>query len=99
MRFEKRQWRLNRNNANFRSGATGLPGKILAVAGGAALLVAAVMVSLVMLAVVLTGALFIGGFVWWKTRELRKQMREQARERVIKGGVIEDVKFDDRIER
>ncbi|MFC0694211.1 hypothetical protein [Paraburkholderia humisilvae] len=77
---------------------------------GAALLVVGFAVSLVMLAVVLGAGIAIGGFVWWKTRDLRKQLREQtmrahemreqqAHERAGQlmdiGDVIEDVEFHD----
>ena len=74
-------------------------GRGLTLALGAALLVTAVTVSLLVLAVALTGGLLLGGFVWWKTRELRKQMCERAGGRVIKRGGIHDVEFNDRIQR
>jgi hypothetical protein len=54
----------------------------------------------------------IGGYFWWKTRDLRKQMRarmdeqinermhqpthERPGERVVKSGEIEDVEFEDK---
>jgi uncharacterized protein HemX len=77
---------------------------------GAALLVVGFAVSLVMLAVVLGAVIVIGGFLWWKTRDLRKQLREQAMraqqmheqqvreragQRMDTGDVIEDVEFHD----
>lgn len=77
---------LSRSSADVYSGAPGLLGRLLTFALGAALLVAAVTVSLLVLAVALTGGLLVGGFVWWKTRELRKPMCERAGGCVIKGG-------------
>lgn len=94
----------------MRPGPPSLLAKILAVVMGAALLVVGFAVSLVMLAVVLGASIVIGGFVWWKTRDLRKRLREQAmhaqqmheqqvRERAGQraevGDVIEDVEFRD----
>jgi hypothetical protein len=54
-----------------------LLGKVLGVAAGAVLLVAALMFSVVIFAFVLAAGLLAWGYLWWKTRELRRQMREQ----------------------
>jgi uncharacterized protein HemX len=78
MQFDKQQERLRQSGATMRSGPPSLLAKVLAVVIGAALLVVGFAVSLVMLAVVLGAGLAIGGFVWWKTRGLRKQLREQT---------------------
>ncbi|MEO8038323.1 MAG: hypothetical protein ABI794_06105 [Betaproteobacteria bacterium] len=68
------------NAAQYRvSGPTSLLGKVVAVVLGTAALVAAFVFSLVLLAVLLTGALVVGGYVWWRTRALRKTLREQQR--------------------
>ena len=89
------------------SGNTGAPGiftKILTIAVGAVLLVVALMFSALLFATALTVGLLIWGRLWWKTRELRKRMREQAAAgyspfgqapstsngRVIEGVVIRD---------
>lgn len=110
MQFDKQQERLRQSGATMRSGPPNLLAKVLAVVIGAALLVVRFAVSLVMLAVVLGAGIAIGGFVWWKTRDLRKELREQAmraqqmheqpvRERAGQrmdiGDVIEDVEFHD----
>jgi uncharacterized protein HemX len=94
----------------MRPGPPSLLAKVLAVVIGAAVLVVGFAVSLVMLAVVLGAGIVIGGFVWWKTRDLRKQIREQAiraqqtheqqvrqraGQRMDTGDVIEDVEFHD----
>lgn len=52
-------------------------GKLAALLLGAVAVVAAVVFSLVMVAVVLVGGLVLGGYLWWRTRDLRRQMREQ----------------------
>jgi len=55
----------------------GLPGRILTVAVGAVLLVLALMFSLLLFAVVTAGAVLVWFYLWWKTRGLRRQVREQ----------------------
>ena len=69
----------------------GVLGKFIAFTVGALLLIAAFMVSLVVFTIALAGALGIGGYVWWKTRELRRRMRERPPGgHVIEGEVISD---------
>ena len=69
---------------------TGLIGKILATLVSAVVLVVAFMVSLLVFAVVAAIALVIVGYLWWKTRALRKQMREHTPGgRVIEGEVTQ----------
>jgi len=70
------------------------------IAVGAVLLVAVFTVSLLVFAIVVTGGLLVLGYLWWKTRDLRKQIREQMRqrptgERVIEGEVIREASCDD----
>jgi len=49
------------------------------------------MFSVVLFAIVLTAGAIAMGYFWWKTRELRKQMREHPPGgAVIEGEVIED---------
>ncbi len=55
----------------------------------AVLLAVAFMLSVLVFAVVVTGGLLVWGYLWWKTRNLRKGMRERPPEgRVIEGEVI-----------
>lgn len=49
----------------------------LTVVGGAILLVAGFMFSLVVLAIGAIVALVVLGVMWWKTRALRRHLREQ----------------------
>jgi Flp pilus assembly protein TadB len=110
MQFDKQQERLQQSGATARRGPPSLLAKIFAVVIGAALLVVGFAVSLVMLAVVIGAVIVIGGIVWWKTRDLRKRLREQAvqaqqmheqqvreraGQRMNTGDVIEDVEFRD----
>jgi hypothetical protein len=49
------------------------------------------MLSLLIFAAVAAIALLVGGFLWWKTRALRRQMRERPPGgRVIDGEVMRD---------
>ena len=88
------------------TGAPGLMTKILTFAVGAVLLLVALMFSALLFATALTVGLLIWGRLWWKTRELRKRMREQgsagyasfgqvpptSNGRVIEGEVIRDTR-------
>jgi uncharacterized iron-regulated membrane protein len=68
--------------------------KAVVVLGGIVLLASAFVVSLVFVAIGFAVVLSFGGYLWWKTRELRRQvharMEEQQRPagRVIEGEVI-----------
>ena len=69
----------------------GLLGKMVGVFVGAIALVLAFMFSVVALAVVSVIVLIIVGYLWWKTRDLRRQMREHPPGgRVIDGDAIND---------
>jgi hypothetical protein len=62
------------------SRAKDLAMKGLLVLGGAVTLVSAFVLSLVFLAIGLAAVLAAGGYLWWKTRELRSQMRARMQE-------------------
>ena len=72
--------------------------KAFVVLGGAVLLASAFAISLVILVIALAVVLTFGGYLWWKTRELRRQMRERMQEQrqsppvgeVIEGEVISE---------
>ncbi len=96
---------LKAGGPDMRSPAQRVLGRVLAVAVGAVLLVVGLMFSMLLFAVAAAVALLIGGRLWWKTRALRKQMREAVRShardpndpnfqtpngRVIEGEVIRD---------
>jgi Flp pilus assembly protein TadB len=71
--------------------ATGLLGRILTVAVGALLVVAALVFSLLVLAIAAAGALLAAGYLWWSTRQLRWRMREHPPGgRVIEGEAVRD---------
>ena len=65
-------------NINFRlqgGPRQGPLARVLALLGAALALVLAFTFSLVFLAVVAVAGLLVWGYVWWKTRELRRQLR------------------------
>lgn len=68
----------SRQHIRFNQPPKSLAGKLLSLILGAAFLVLAFMFSLVALAVVAVGGLAVWGWLWWKTRAIRKQMREQG---------------------
>jgi O-antigen/teichoic acid export membrane protein len=84
-----------RARINYRGGAISraknLALKTLVVLGGVVTLVSAFVVSLVFVAVGLAVVLTVGGYLWWQTRELRRQMRDRMQEQSqpFRGNVIE----------
>ncbi|HLA71766.1 MAG TPA: hypothetical protein VK624_09680 [Steroidobacteraceae bacterium] len=68
--------------------------KTFIVLGGTVVLAGAFLVSLVFVAIGLAVVLIFGGYLWWKTRELRRQLRARMEEQqqpageVIEGEVI-----------
>ena len=65
--------------------------KVLTFASGAVLLVVAFMFSLLVFAILVTVGLLVWSYLWWKTRELRRQIRERPPGgRVIEGETIHD---------
>ena len=87
-----------------------LLGKILAFVVGTGVLVLAFMFSLVALAVVAVGGLMVWGWLWWKTRAIRQQIREQSAAQgpmttdfndgqIIEGEVIRESETTSRPER
>lgn len=69
-------------NTPFDRQPPSLISKILAFILGAGFLVLAFMFSLVALAVIVVVGLGVWGWLWWKTRAVRKQMREQMGEQM-----------------
>jgi hypothetical protein len=64
----------------------GFFGRVLAVIAGLVLFVLGLMFSVVIIAVAVAAGLIIWGWIWWKTRPLRRQMREQMEARMAAGG-------------
>jgi len=77
--------------------SSGLLSKVVALAISAVLLALAFMLSVLVFAVVATVGLLVWGYLWWRTRDLRKQMRGRSPEgHVIEGEVIRDLGSHDK---
>lgn len=91
MEIDDEQSTVTGSDARFSTNASGLLGKVLTFASAAVLLVVAFMFSLLVFAILATGGLLVWGYLWWKTRDLRRQMRERPPGgRVIEGETIRD---------
>lgn len=62
--------------------------KIVAAVIGGGVFVLALMFSVVLFAVVVTVGLVVWGYLWWKTRNLRKQMRDNPPDGLVIEGVV-----------
>lgn len=69
---------------------SGIFGKLLGLVLGSVLLVLGLMFSVVLLSAVALLGLLVWGYVWWKTRPLRRAMCDAARSGgdVIEGEVV-----------
>ncbi|MGB4065766.1 MAG: hypothetical protein WBK19_18245 [Azonexus sp.] len=99
-----------RQNSQFRQGTPPGPlAKLAAFVLSAVFLVLAFMFSLVALAIVAVVGVLLGGWLWWKTRALRKQMQKMREaqqmggeqpvrnDQVIEGEFIREVPPDQRL--
>ncbi|HWH48424.1 MAG TPA: hypothetical protein VN664_11525 [Burkholderiales bacterium] len=73
--YEMINLNLNRNGASSAASASSWLGRVLTFGMGVLLLVVGLVFSLLVFALAATAAVLIIGFVWWKTREQRRQMR------------------------
>lgn len=77
--FQRPSPRLGGNFANALgstpSWLTGPLGRSVGLAAGAVVLVGAVFFSAIVLSVLLVGGVLVGGVIWWRTRDLRRQLR------------------------
>lgn len=69
---------LGYGNGRRRGSSSGLLARVLQVAAGALVLIGAIAISIAVFAVVLAGALIAGGYLWWKTRHVRRQLQAAA---------------------
>ena len=91
MEIDDEQSTVTGSDARFSTNASGLLAKVLTFASGAVLLVVAFMFSLLVFAILVTVGLLVWSYLWWKTRELRRQIRERPPGgRVIEGETIRD---------
>ena len=81
--------RLPGNGANLRRRTPGLLSRLLTAGVAIVLLVGTLALSLFVIAAGALAAAVAGSYLWWKTRELRRQLRAQ-KGRVIEGEVVRD---------
>lgn len=87
----------NRSRLGTQAGEQGAPGKLSGLFGrivagiaAAGLVIAAFVFSLIVFAIIAAAGLVLGGWLWWRTRALRRQMREHPPGgNVVEGEVIE----------
>ena len=90
---------LTGSDARLSASAPSLLLTVLTFASAAVLLVAAFTFSLLVLAILAIVGVLVWGYLWWNTRDLRRQMREQPPGgRVIEGEAICEDESHDRIE-
>ena len=103
MNASEEQLKFRQFHASLGGQPPGPLAKVVTFILGAALLVVGFMFSLVALAVAAVGAVLAGTWFWWKTRALRRELREQMRRqppgaseqqafagRIIEGEVIRE---------
>jgi len=80
-----------RYRETVRSRAQGLLVKAAIVLGTGVVFVSAIAVSLALFAIALASLCVFGGYFWWKTRHIRKQLRTRFEDDdVIEGVVIRE---------
>jgi O-antigen/teichoic acid export membrane protein len=73
----------------------GVLGKVLAIAAGIVVMAAAFVFSILVFAVIAVAGLLLWAYLWWKTRELRKHLRERPPGgHTIEGVVIREVDIE-----
>jgi len=92
-------------HAAFVRAPQSLLGKLLTLLFSLALLALALMFSLVALAVLAVGGTLFAGWLWWKTRALRKTMRQAAAAagsgemHIIEGEFVREADDNERLPR
>ena len=100
MQTDEERSTLTGSDASLSTNVPSLPVTVLTFVSAAVLLVAAFTFSLLVLAILAIVGVLVWGYLWWKTRDLRRQIREQPPGgRVIEGEAIRDDESHDRIER
>jgi cbb3-type cytochrome oxidase subunit 3 len=100
MQFDQERPRLG-YRGGFGSRAQGFVVKALTVVGAGVVLAGAIAMSIVVFAIALVAMLVLGSYVWWKLRQLRRQIADRqasarfAQDDVIEGVVVREVKTQD----
>ena len=77
MQHSRPRIRIRYRMSNRPAPATGWLGKLLAVALAGVAIAAAFIFSIIFLAILAAAGVLVGGYLWFKTRALRRQLREQ----------------------
>ncbi len=75
MQGNDRQYRLN-GAGTAANGITGWVGRVVAATAGIVLIIAGFMLSLIAFVAVATVGMLGALYLWWRTRDLRRQLRE-----------------------
>ena len=83
--------RLPGNGPHLQRRTPGFLSRLFTAGVGIVLVAGTLAISLMVIAAGALAAVVAGSYLWWKTRELRRQIREQPRGgRIIEGEVIRD---------
>ena len=100
MRPDEERLRLTGNAGSVGGSVAHMLGRVLAVATGAVLLVVAFMFSLLVFAFIAGAGLLVLAYLWWKTRDLRRHLRERPPGGlVIEGEAVRDAGALDNVQR
>ena len=92
MQSNERQFRTPWNSGALKApGGSGLLGRVMTGVASIVVLMVAFILSFVIFAAVAGISLIAAGYIWWRTRALRRHVREHSRAgRIIEGQVIPD---------
>jgi hypothetical protein len=97
MLTNEERFRLGSNDPRLSAPPPGLLGRIVGSVITAAVLVVAFTFSVLIFTAIAAVALVAGSYLWWKTRALRRQLRERPRGgHVIDGEVIREAEPQDK---
>lgn len=95
MTYDHEPRRIGYDTTRLGWGLRSFVSRALAFTAAAVVLVCAVAFSIVVFTVVIAALVVFGAYVWWKTRDLRKQMHAASAESdVIEGEIITRVVRD-----
>jgi len=89
--FTNDELRLTGNGPHLQRRTPGLLSRLLTAGVGIVLVAGTLALSLFVITAGILAAAVAGSYLWWKTRELRRRMREQPQGgRIIEGEAIRD---------
>ena len=82
-------------HTRFHAPGRGMLGTLLRLTTGALLLVLLFTLSLLLFVVLVAAGLLVWGYVWWRTRQLRKQLRERPADGQVFEGEARIIEAED----